>query len=411
MQKLSLLRITAFRHLLTARFFTTLALQAQAVIIGWQIYSLTKDVFLLGLTGLVEAVPAIICALFAGHFVDTTGAPKKIYVLCLGVLMLNTFALLLVAGGIVAVDPAHLVYIIFAGVFVSGLARGFISPCSFTLMSQLIERKNMPSAAAWMSSGLQTASVTGPAMAGLIYGGFGAMVAWCIPAFCITFGFLTMTRLKAPRIDKSGSIKEPAWKSISAGWKYIWNNQTLLSMMALDMFAVLFGGAVAILPAFADQVLGIGSEGLGLLRASPAAGSIVMGLLLALYPLKTVSGLRLLLMVAGFGFCMLGFALSTTFFAAAFFLFFSGIFDSVSMVIRGTMMQLLTPDHMKGRLSSINSMFIISSNEIGAFESGTAARLMGLVPSLVFGACATLAVVTITAMVAPKFRKIVVKAE
>lgn len=409
MNKFDLLKSRDFRLLLLTRMSVMMALQSQAVIIGWQIYSLTKDFFLLGLTGLVEAVPAILCALYAGHIVDNT-QPRRIYLACVGVLALNTLVLLAFAGGLIYMDNGALVLLIFAGVFFSGLARGFISPSTFTIISLIVPKKDLPSSAAWMSSGFQVAAISGPAIAGLIYGGYGVTAAWCLPSFLLVSAFCLLSALRVPH-RALAEKREAAWKSITAGWKFIIGNQVMLSMMTLDMFAVLFGGAVAMLPAFADQVLHVGSEGLGVLRASPAIGAIVTALFIATHPMKKIAGKTLLLVVAGFGFCMIGFALSKTFWVAIFFLALSGAFDSVSMIIRGTLMQLLTPDNMRGRLSSINSMFIISSNEIGAFESGTAARFLGLVPSIVFGGCATIAVVIACTLLAPKMRTMEIRTD
>lgn len=402
MNKFALLKSRDFRLLLLTRMSVMMALQSQAVIIGWQIYSLTKDFFLLGLTGLVEAVPAILCALYAGHIVDNA-QPRRIFLACVGVLALNTLVLLAFAGRLIYMDNDSLVLLIFAGVFMSGLARGFISPSTFTIISLIVPKKDLPGSAAWMSSGFQVAAITGPAVAGLVYGGYGVTAAWCMPSFLLVSAFCLLSALRVPP-RALAEKREAAWKSIKAGWKFIIGNQVMLSMMALDMFAVLFGGAVAMLPAFADQVLHVGSEGLGVLRASPAIGAIVTALFIATHPMKKIAGRTLLIVVAGFGLCMIGFALSTSFWVAAAFLALSGCFDSVSMIIRGTLMQLLTPDNMRGRLSSINSMFIISSNEIGAFESGTAARFLGLVPSIVFGGCATIAVVIACTLLAPKMR-------
>ncbi len=409
MNKFAILKSRNFRLLVLTRMAVIMALQSQAVIIGWQVYSLTKDPFLLGLTGLVEAVPAIFCALFAGHIVDNN-QPKRIFVYCLAALLVNTLILLSIAGGLTHAPIGDLLHWIFAGVFFSGLARGFIAPSSFTIMSLIMTKAEMPAAAAWQSSGFQIAMICGPAIAGLVYGGYGVTAAWMMPSMLMVAAFIMVNALQPPHRTLAEK-REPAWQSIKAGWQYIFKNQVMLSMMSLDMFAVLFGGAVAMLPAFADQVLHIGSEGLGALRAAPAVGAIGVALFLALFPMKKIAGRNLLIVVAGFGICMIGFALSTSFWMAMVFLALSGMFDSVSMIIRGTLMQLLTPDNMKGRLSSINSMFIISSNEIGSFESGTAARFMGLVPSIIFGGCMTLGVVFGCLALAPKLRKTVVDAE
>ncbi|HYD19495.1 MAG TPA: MFS transporter [Patescibacteria group bacterium] len=400
------LKIKNFRALLFTRMFIMMALQAQAVIVGWQIYSITKDTFLLGLTGLAEAIPAITCALFAGHVVDV-GKPLRIYRIAIFALACNTLLLFTFAGGHVEVDHKYLLYIIYGGIFLSGLARAFVIPASFTMLSLCVKREEMPAAAAWISTGFQFSSIASPAIAGLIYGGYGSAVAWGMPALLMAAAFIMVHALKVTSHPR-GEIRESAVKSIKAGWKFIWEKKTLLNVMALDMFAVLFGGAVAMLPAIAEDVLHVGSEGLGLLRAAPAAGAVFTTLLLAVRPMRHVSSMRLLIVVAGFGLCMCGFGLSTSFPLSLLFLMISGVCDSISVVIRQTLMQLLTPDAMRGRVSSISSMFIISSNEIGAFESGTAARLMGLQPSIVFGGVCTLGVVALISLFNPAMRKTVV---
>lgn len=408
---IAVLRNLDFRRLLLARVFGMFGLQAQAVIVGWQIYTLTNDVFMLGLVGLVEAVPAIGFALFAGHIVDIS-RPHRVYCLAFAALALNAFALLAVGGGLVPLAGAHQVWIIFACVFFSGAARSFIMPSSFTLLSVIVARSNLPAASAWMSSGFQLAAILGPAMAGIIYGGYGATVAWTIPAIFLALGFLMAISIGNPhRHYKSGERREPAIASIKAGWKFILGNRVMLSVMSLDMFAVLFGGAVAILPAFADSVLHVGSEGLGLLRAAPAIGSIVMALFLALKPFEVIRARTLLYVVVGFGLCIIGFGLSHSLWVAAVFLLLSGVFDSVSMVIRGTLMQLLIPENMRGRVSSVNSMFITSSNEIGAFRAGVMGSAIGLVPSILVGGVMTLMVVGVTAVAAPQMRRLAIRAD
>lgn len=398
-----------FRPLLSTRMFVTMALQSQAVIVGWQVYSITKDPFLLGLTGLTEAIPAIIGALFSGHIVDIT-PPLKVYKYTLGALFLNTLALFLFAGHILPVPGGNLLPWIFVGVFISGLVRSFMSPSSFSIVSQIVPRSKMPAAGAWMSSAFQMAAVGGPALAGLIYGGYDARGAWLLPVILMSVAVVLVQRMKIQHVPH-GEKREPIFQSMKSGWRFILRTPVLLSVMALDMFAVLFGGAVAMLPAYADQVLHVGSEGLGALRAAPALGAIITALILALWPMKRITAVQLLLAVTGFGLCMIGFGLSTVFWLSLLFLAASGAFDSVSMLIRATLVQLLTPNHMRGRVSAINSMFIISSNEIGAFESGTAARLLGLVPSVVMGGIATLVIVVTTAVVSPKFRKTVIRTD
>ncbi|MCE3232381.1 MAG: transporter [Rickettsiaceae bacterium] len=385
-----------------------MALMAQAVIVGWQVYSMTKSLFLLGLTGLAEAVPAIICALFAGHIVDIS-RPYIVYIGCILALVINTLMLFLIAGDIIHAPGGNPLPWIFAGIFFSGIARSFVAPASFSLFPQIVPRKDTSAASAWMSSGFQFASILGPAIAGIIYGGYGARAAWLIPVILMCISFITILGISHhPRKYKSDSIREPAAKSIKTGWRFILRNPVMLSVMTLDMFAVLLGGAIAILPAYADQVLHVGSEGLGALRAAPAIGAIITALMLSVLPMQKIRGTTLLLVVAGFGVSIIGFGLSTHFYLSLAFLAISGAFDSVSMIIRATIMQLLTPDNMRGRVSSVNSMFIVSSNEIGAFKSGISASFMGLIPSVVFGGIGTLIVVAVTALLSPGLRKAVV---
>ena len=407
----NVLKLRDFRVILLTRLFVMSAWISQDVIIGWQVYSLTHDAFMLGLPGLAEAVPALICALFAGHIVDVS-RPYVVFSLALAVLAANSCMLMLVGGGHV-LAPGGILPWLFVGIFISGLARAFTMPASFSLLPQIVSRDLMPSASAFLTSVFQLATVIAPAAAGIIYGSYGATIAWYLPVLCILISLaLQMLGISAePRKWRSSQKREAALVSIKYGWRFILGNKTLLSVMALDMFAVLFGGAVAMLPAFADQVLHVGSEGLGALRAAPAIGAIAVALLLAVKPMKHIKAVWLLWVVTAFGLCMIGFGLSKTFIFATFFLVLSGAVDSVSMVIRQTLMQWLTPDEVRGRVSSVNSMFIISSNEIGSFESGSAAKLLGLVPSIVFGGMCTLLVVAATAFISPKMRSLVIHSD
>lgn len=407
----AVLRLRNFRLLILTRMFGVMALQCQAVIVGWQVYSLTKDPFMLGLTGLTEAIPAICAAFFAGHVVDSIQNPKTVYRLCYLALTLNTLMLYLFAGGIIPVGHTTLLAIIFSGIFISGIARSCIMPSSFAMLPLIVAKKDLPAASAWQSSVFQIGAIGGPAIAGLIYGGYGPHGAWTIPTSLMFLSFVLLHFINLPSIERIIAKRESTFKSIKAGWSFILGNPVLLSVMTLDMFAVLFGGAVAMLPAYADQVLHVGSEGLGMMRAAPAIGAIGMALYFAVKPMQKVSAKHLLWVVAGFGVSIIGFGLSKVFWLSTLCLALSGCFDSISVVIRLTLMQLLTPDAMRGRVSSVNSMFVISSNEIGAFESGTAARFLGLVPSVVLGGCMTLLVVAVTAILSPRMRRTVVNAE
>lgn len=396
-----------FRLLLFTRMFGLSALQAQAVIIGWQIYVMTKDPLLLGMTGLAEAVPAIACAFFAGHVVDIS-RPQRVYLLCLLGLTLNTFVLFLIGGELLKLSSGGFLAIAYTAIFLSGFARSFIMPAGFSLLAQIVPRKDIASASAWMSSGFQAASIVAPAVAGIIFAGYGALAAWMMPMSLMAAASFMMFFIQTRGPSRPDRNREPALQSIREGWRFILGNPVLLGAMSLDMLAVLFGGAVALLPAFATDILEVGSEGLGALRGAPAAGAVIMALILAVKPLRTIRITHLLWVVAGFGVSMIGFGLSEVLWLSLIFLALSGAFDSVSMVIRQTLMQLLTPDHMRGRVSSVNSMFIISSNELGAFESGVLARLIGVVPAVVWGGVGTLLVTAGAALLSPSMRKTVI---
>ena len=401
----AVLRIRDFRLVLGTRTFVLMGWMAQDVIIGWQVYAITKDPLMLGLAGLAEALPALACALFAGHVIDTN-KPHRVFCICLAILALNAFVLFFIGGGHAGLADHAIVTSLFIGIFISGVVRSFTMPAMFTLLPQIVPRKDLPAGSAWFSSGFQIAAVAGPAIAGLVYGGYGAAIAWVLPVSMFATALTLMINIGAhARRYQSAQPREKAMKSIKAGWRFLLTNRILLSVMLLDMFAVLFGGAIAMLPAYANEVLRVGAEELGMLRAAPAVGAIITALYLALKPMRLIKATTLLGVVAGFGICIICFGLSTHFWLSMAFLALAGAFDSVSVVVRATIMQVLTPDAMRGRVASVNSMFIISSNEIGAFESGVAAKLMGLVPSVVFGGVCTLLVVAATASFSPKFRR------
>ncbi|OIN86539.1 MAG: hypothetical protein AUJ12_06000 [Alphaproteobacteria bacterium CG1_02_46_17] len=401
---IDILRLPNFRLLVMARMFGHMALQAMAVIVGWQIYSLTKSEFLLGLIGLTEAIPAILSAFFSGYVVDIS-TPQRVYMYCVAMLVLNMGAMLILGGGYTPLSHDHLVPMLFVGVFISGIARSFMMPSYFSLTPQIIERKDYSSASAWSNTAVQIAVMTGPVLAGLTYGFAGANAAWMLPVSFMSLAFLCIINIKNIRLYDKIQTGQPAMKNIIEGWKFIITHRMLLTVMTVDMFAVLFGGAVAMLPAYASEVLHVGPEGLGLLRTAPAFGAILAALYFAVRPMQTFPLVRMLWTVGAFGVCMIGFGLSTSFMLSILFLAASGLFDTISVVIRTTLKQILTPDNMRGRVSAISSMFVISSNEIGAFESGTAARLMGLVPSVVFGGAMTLMIVTMTYILTPNLRK------
>jgi MFS family permease len=398
------LRYPEFRNFTLARLVITLGSLMQAVIVGWQIYELTRDPLSLGLIGLAEAVPAILVALYAGHITDITDR-KKILLSSYGLFILASVALFVIAIDAVGFLNANKVAAIYAALFTSGIARGFMAPSHFAFVSQLIPKEVLPNAITWNTSTWQTGAVAGPAVGGLVYGFFGAGISYFIIVVLICTGFALVASIKKkplPEITSHTSLSE----RLTAGVKFVFKNKIMLGAMTLDLFAVLFGGAVALLPIFAGEILNAGPEGLGVLRAAPSIGAVIMVLAMTRIPLIKNAGRNLIIGVIGFGLCMIAFALSKNFYLSVMILVLSGMFDSVSVVVRSTIIQLETPENMKGRVSAVNSIFIGSSNEIGAFESGVAAKLLGVIPSVLLGGFMTLLVVGIVSYVNPRLRKL-----
>lgn len=398
------LKFQDFRFFLAARTSFTLAIQIQAVVVGWQIYQITKDPFSLGLIGLAEAVPAISVALYAGHLADITER-KKIIMLCASLLVICASALFFFSLDVSAIVQNFGTLPIYSVIFATGFARGFLQPANFSFMPQLIPREHYTNAITWYSTMWEIASVLGPAAGGFLIKLYGISVTYAVDASLMLLGIVFYILVKRkplpPMTAEQGMVEK-----IKAGLKFVFNHQIVLSAISLDLFAVLFGGAVALLPVFASDILQAGSDGFGLLRAAPSLGAVAMAIYLTHYPIKKHIGKILLWCVTGFGFCMIGFGLSKLFWLSFALLVGSGIFDCVSVVVRGTLLHTQTPENMKGRVSAVNSMFVGSSNEIGAFESGAAAKLMGVVNSVVFGGVMTLLVVGVTAKKADKLIKL-----
>lgn len=391
----------AFLKLLGFRTQMVFAYQIVAVVVGWHIYELTHDTLALGLIGLAEVIPYFSFALFAGHAVDHFYSRRSFGVLAALMLFVNTCVLVAISLGWLANSEV----LIYATIAFAGVARAFIAPSYSTLFAIILPRKDFARASGIGTSVFQFGLVMGPAIGGLLVGFTNKTVAYSVASVLFLGAAITLMslKIKEPPANKDAP---PVLTSIAQGLRFVVNNQVLFSAQMLDMFAVLFGGAVALLPAFIHDIYHHGPEGLGILRAMPAIGGIIMGLYLARHPINLHAGRWLLSAVAGFGVCIIAFALTTHFWLAAFLLLLSGAFDGVSVVLRNTIMQLATPNEMRGRVSAINGIFIGSSNELGAFESGLMARLMGLVPSVVFGGLMTLSVVGITAKFAPKLRKL-----
>jgi len=400
-----LLRNRGFTGLLGYRLLALLSYQIVAVTVGWHVYEITHDALALGLIGLAEVIPYFCFALFAGYAVDHLPRRKLGMAACLG-LSATTLVLAGVAGGILPAGVGGFETItIYAAIAVNGMVRVFFAPVYMSLLARVLKRVDYPRGAGVSSVVMQTGLVLGPALGGLLVAWGGKTSAYLVATvFAVAAAIAVISlRVTEPPLP---SERAPVFKSIGEGLRFVFNTQVVLGAQALDMFSVLFGGAVALLPAFIKDVLHYGPEALGLLRAAPAAGAVVIGIYLARRPLQRHAGRALLVAVAGFGACIIGFALSRELWLSAFFLMMSGMCDGVSVVLRSTILQLATPDHLRGRVSSINGIFIGSSNELGAFESGVAARLLGLVPSVIFGGCMTMLVVAATAKLAPRLRKL-----
>ena len=399
-----------FRFYLSYRALMTMATLMQSVIVSWHMYALTKNVVWLGMIGLVEVVPQISVSLFAGHYIDLWDRKK---------IVRNTTALLLVGSGILtaySIDTFHAydhlgVWPIFITIFLTGLSRGILMPAHQALFGQIVEKQDYANVATWNSANWQLAAVLGPAAGGLIYGFGNISIAYAtvFVLYLVSVFMIGRVKVRPLEIDRTKAAEEDIFSRIKEGIRFVMKSPQLVGAFSLDMFAVLFGGAVAMLPVFAAEILHVGPEGLGFLRACPAVGAILMSVFLMFHPPVKNSGVILLLAVAGFGLSMIGFAFSGTFWLSAFLLFLSGLFDNVSVVIRGTILQLYTPDEMRGRVASVNSIFIGSSNELGAFESGVAAQWMGLIPSVVFGGIMTLVVVGTIAKLNPVLRRLSIK--
>lgn len=396
------LRISDFRRILLSYGTSTVAREGQIVVVGWQVYAATNDPLALGMIGLAEALPFIAVALYAGHVADKWSRRT--------IAMAGTFGMLLSAIALLlfTMRPQTLahgrVWPIYLVIFLSGIARSFTRPSMTALSADVVPREHFPNAVAWRTSTWQFAAVVGPALGGLLYGFSGPALAYAVVSGLMVVSLIGIWLVSHNAPPAAPEQPMTMGESLSAGVRYVWSQPVILGAMSLDLFSVLFGGATALLPVFA-KLLRVGPQGLGVLRAAPAVGSVLMGLWIAHRPPMRRAGPALFVCVALFGLSMIGFALSTSFWLSLALLTFSGMADNVSVVIRGTLVQTMTPEHLLGRVSAVNQIFIGSSNEIGAFESGLAAKIFGTVPSVVLGGVATLVVVAVTIWRAPALRR------
>lgn len=394
-----------FRNFIISRFFLIMALRMLGTVAAYQLFQITRDSFSIGLAGLAEFIPVFCLALYAGHVIDRS---DKRTLLLRSILIYSVCTLAMVILTLPTVigyfSARTLPWLFYAIIFCTGVIRAFAGPTTHALIAQLVPRDILHLAANISSSTWLIASITGHASSGFLIAGFGVNKTYGIILLIALISALFLMRIeKKPILAKSTDVS--AWQSVKEGLRFVYQNKIMLGALSLDLFAVLFGGVVALVPEFADRILMVGPIGFGWLNAAIDIGSILTIVLLTLRPMKKKQGERLFYAVGGFGLCIILFGLSDIYWISFLTLLLAGMFDGVSVVIRGTILQLTTPDHMRGRVSSVNSLFINSSNELGQFESGFAAKALGTVPSVLFGGCVTLLVVVITWLRAPSLRK------
>lgn len=387
------------------RIALIMALNMQVTIVCYMVYQLTKDPLSLGIIGVCEVIPAIGFSFFTGHFADKN-EKRNLLMWCIMGFMATSVLYLICSLGSFQAWAGHSVTLglVYSTVFLGGVVRAFGSPANFSLMGLLVPRKLYANAATWSSTAWQTGAVIGPLLGGAIM----AIVSYAGSYICV-FLIHTVSLIALLTIKRKPLEHKPTTlmlESLKEGLSFVFKTQVILAALALDMFAVLFGGATALLPVYATDILKVGEVGFGWLRAAPGMGAIITLLTLSFVPLKTNAGKKLLLCLAGFGLSILIFGISTNFFLSFAMLLLSGVLDGVSVVIRWTILQLYTPDNMRGRVAAVNTMFISSSNELGAAESGFTARLMGTVTAVVFGGCMTMGIVVLTWFKAPKLREL-----
>jgi MFS family permease len=398
------LRYREFRLFLLIRFALVFAWSMQFIIIEWEVYRITKDPLSLGLIGLIEIIPAFSMALFAGHFVDQKEKRNLLFVCTLGFLILSIgFWQITSDYSVENFTSNTILLLMYCLVFLGGIVRSFISPTIFALMSLVVPRKLYPNASAWSSSVWQLSAVVGPACGGFTINYLGVHHSLSIVIVFILTALLLTVFIKRKAI-LNPKIGEKITDSLREGIKFVFGTKIILGALTLDMIAVLFGGAIALLPIFAMDILKVGPEGFGIMRAAPAVGSFITMFAVAYFPVNKKAGFKLFASIFVFGVSIIVFGLSTIFWLSVFALFISGVSDGISMVIRSTILQLYTPDNMRGRVASVTNMFVGSSNELGAFESGVTAKIMGTVTAVVFGGVMTLITVSVTAIVSPSLR-------
>jgi MFS family permease len=399
------LRYKEFKYYIAGRFIFFMGLRMIGTLVGWWMYELTANPLALGLIGLSEVIPAVSLALYAGHVIDQSDK-RNMILRTVALYGICALILLIVSLGTIEshLGKFFVIASIYVIIFCTGAIRSFSGPTFSATIAHLVPKHLLPNAITWNSGTWLTASVTGHATAGFLIAFAGHTGTLVVITTCIITAFFILSQIKnIPPIPQANEKR--TLESVKEGLSFVFKTKEILGALSLDLFAVLFGGAVALVPVYAKDILKVGSIGFGWLNAASDIGAIIVITLMTLFPLKKRQGRILLFAVAGFGICIIIFGISNIFVISFFALMMAGILDGISVVIRGTIMQLKTPDEMRGRVMSVNSMFINSSNEFGQFESGLAAKLLGVVPSVIFGGMMTLIVVIITALKAPALRK------
>ena len=400
------LRFKEFNYFLLIRFLLVFGWSMQFIIVEWEVYNLTKDPLALGLIGLVEIIPAISMSLFAGHIVDQKEKKKLFTIAIIAFLFISVAFFSITTNYFYSNYSSKQVLTgIYILVFIGGFIRAFFGPIIFSLVALIVSKNAYSNAASWSSSTWQFASVLGPAFAGfsIAWIGVNASMGFVLISVFIAL-LLTYFIKKKPILNPK--IGEPIIKSLKTGLRFVFKTKAILIAITLDMVAVLFGGAIALLPIYAQDILNVGSQGFGMLRAAPAVGALIIMFISAYIPVTKNAGIKLLISIFCFGTSIIIFGISSIFYLSLFALFLYGLTDGISMIIRQTILQLKTPDEVRGRVASVNSIFISSSNELGAFESGLTAKLMGTVPAVVFGGLMTLISVVFTNFKFPEFKKL-----
>lgn len=391
------LQFPEFRAYVTGNTLFTIALLIQEVVLAYEIYKITHNPLALGLIGLAEAVPFISLVLFGGHFADNRDK-KKIMQVTLSLIIASSIFLLYSSTQLQSADQDFHIYSIYAVIFIIGLSKGFFSPAASSLNPFLVPKEVFANAATWNSSFWQLGSILGPGVAGFLYA-YAGLSGSLLTVIVLLLGVMVcIFQIDSRPVPEKTVHHESIWHSLREGIAYVFKTKIILYSISLDLFSVLFGGVIAILPIFAEDILKVGAEGLGILRAAPSVGAVVTMVTLVYFPPLKHAWRNLILAIAGFGIATLVFGLSTNFWLSVTALFFTGAFDSISVVIRQTVLRFYTPDEMRGRVSSVNGVFVSTSNELGAFESGVAAKLFGTVPSVLIGAGVTMVLVSIVAL-------------